>query len=80
MTVRVFNLATGTWVGEWTCTPREAVIAAHAQSLGDYNTWDYEERYGSLVVNNKKTVRVGDYTAEDLLPNEGRKEERDNVR
>lgn len=29
--------------------PREAVICAYAQSLGDYNTWGYESRYGHKV-------------------------------
>jgi len=28
--------------------PKQAVMAAYAQSLGDYNTWEYEQRYGKL--------------------------------
>ena len=34
---------------EYSCSPREAVIAAYAQSKGDWNTWEYEEKYGALV-------------------------------
>jgi hypothetical protein len=33
----------------FSCSPRAAVIAAHAQSLGDWNTADYESRYGVLA-------------------------------
>lgn len=29
--------------------PREAVIAAYAQSKDDWDTWDYEEKYGAMV-------------------------------
>lgn len=44
----VSNLATGeehTYVGN---SARDAIIAAHAQALGDWNTWNYERRYGTL--------------------------------
>jgi hypothetical protein len=40
----------------YTCEPREAVIAAYAQSMGDFNTWEYEEKYGKLL------IKVGSYT------------------
>jgi hypothetical protein len=33
----------------YTLDPRQAVIAAYAQSLGDWNTWDYA-RYAPMVV------------------------------
>lgn len=44
-------------------TPREAVMAAHAQAHGDWNTWDYEGHYGFLVVETETVVRCGDFTA-----------------
>ena len=28
--------------------PKEAVVAAHAQSRKDYNTWDYKGKYVAL--------------------------------
>lgn len=40
---------------EFSLPPREAVIAAYAQyNLNDYNTWDYENKYG-------KEVEVGNW-------------------
>lgn len=39
------------------------MIAAFAQSKGDYNTWDYERKYGSLVVEGKVSVACGDFSA-----------------
>ena len=62
MTCQPFNLARNKNAGIFTCTPREAVIASHAQSLGDWNTWDYEECYGALVVESDTHVTCGDYT------------------
>lgn len=55
--------------------PREAVIAAFAQyggnsqyniGSGDWNTWDYERRYGHRVMTGKYSVSCGDFAA--LLP------------
>ncbi len=47
---------------EYTLPPTEAVIAAHAQGLGDYNTWDYS-KYRSLLVKTARTVACGDWCA-----------------
>lgn len=47
----------------FTCSPREAVIAAYAQSLGDWNTWDYAEKYGDQVMSGKITVSCGDFVS-----------------
>ena len=44
----VVNLATNER-RQYTCSPREAVIAAYAQSKGDNNTWNYSERYDCMV-------------------------------
>lgn len=63
MTCEVLNLATGdirTFVG---IQPSQAVIAAYAQSGGDYNTWDYEKNYGAMVRENGLTVAVGNFSA-----------------
>lgn len=43
-------------------TATEAVIAAHAQEQGDYNTWDYWRRYGHLVVSSPRAVTCGDWS------------------
>lgn len=59
--VAVKNLATRE-LQIYTCSPREAVIAAYAQSLHDWNTWDYE-RYGMLVTEGKFTVTCIDFSA-----------------
>ena len=60
--VKVLNLATGEWRTYVLLTPREAVIAAHAQSQGDFNTWDYQEKYKNLVrvSDTGKTLSCGD--------------------
>lgn len=58
----VLNLSTGDSI-TYTCEPREAVIAAYAQSLGDYNTWDYAERYGNLVTEGRVSIACGDFSA-----------------
>ena len=47
-TTTVVNLDTDEEI-VYTIEPREAVIAAYAQSQGDWNTWDYEVNYGHLV-------------------------------
>jgi hypothetical protein len=46
----------------YTCTPREAVIAAYAQSEMDWNTWQYAERYNSLVEEGEHTFLCGDFS------------------
>lgn len=61
--ITVFNLSTGGEHFYAGCTPTEAVVSAHAQSLGDWNTWQYDDRYGPLVVTNTATVRCGDFSA-----------------
>ena len=45
--VKVTNLAT-LQTAEYSCSPEEAVIAAHAQQHGDFNTWEYRSRYGGM--------------------------------
>lgn len=64
MSVTIMNLATGK-TADYTCSPREAVIAAYAQARGDHNTWDYATRYGHLVTvsTSGHTVSCGDFAA-----------------
>ena len=62
MLTKVLNACTGEFI-PFTCGPKNAVIAAHAQSLKDFNTDLYEERYGHLVVTGEKTVGCGDFIA-----------------
>lgn len=45
------------------CEPRKAVLAAYAQSFNDYNTWNYETRYGHLVLEGKFCLACGDFSA-----------------
>lgn len=60
--VTVMNLSDGS-KQVYSCTPREAVIAAYAQSWNDYNTWDYAKRYESLVSQSELCVTCGDFSA-----------------
>ena len=62
MLVRVLNLSTQQ-EQVYTCSPKEAVIAAYAQSLGDWNTWDYAEKYSNLVMEGKVSFSCGDFAA-----------------
>lgn len=69
MVTTVMNLNTGA-DSIYTCPPAEAVIAAYAQSLGDWNTWDYQKRYGhmliradSRVISGRVIVSCGDFAA-----------------
>ena len=45
----------------YTCEPREAVIAAHAQEKGDWNTWAYGVRYGAEVRESSLCFYCGDW-------------------
>ena len=49
-----------TYVG---LTPRQAVIAAYAQSIGDNGTWEYEKRYSDKVYEGRVSVACGDFAA-----------------
>lgn len=39
---------------------RQAVICAYAQSISDWNTWDYD-KYESQVLEGKNTYLLGDW-------------------
>ena len=59
-TIEVLNLRTWdkmTYVG---LSPIEAVIAAHAQSRGDWNTWNYKQ-YRYDIECGKGIVTCGDW-------------------
>jgi len=60
--VRAFNLSTGE-IRWYTCDHHKAVRAAYAQERGDWNTWQYAERYDRLITEGKATVSCGDWTA-----------------
>lgn len=47
----------------YTCKPEEAVIAAYAQARKDWSTWEYQKRYGSLVMRGEVSVSCGDFSA-----------------
>jgi hypothetical protein len=61
MTVTVINLFTKE-KKIYTCSSREAVIAAYAQEKGDWNTWQYKERYDKLVLQGRYTLLCGDWS------------------
>lgn len=63
MTVVVMNLANPEEKQFYTCTPKEAVIAAYAQSKMDWSTWQYADRYEKMVVETNLTVTCGDFSA-----------------
>lgn len=47
----------------YTGSPKEAVLAAHAQERGDYNTWDYAKRYQAEIVDGQHTIACGNWAA-----------------
>lgn len=59
----VTNLATQE-VKTYTCSAREAVIAAYAQEHKDWSTWEYQERYGHKVEVSARFLLCGDWTVE----------------
>ena len=61
MTCTVMNLSTQ-YKQIFTCPPVEAVVAAYAQSTGDFNTWDYDTRYNHLLEYGKHTILCGDFS------------------
>jgi hypothetical protein len=58
--VTAVNLSTGE-ERLYTCSPREAVVAAYAQERKDNNTWQYAERYDHLVQQGRWHVFCGDW-------------------
>ena len=51
----------------YTCSPREAVMAAYAQEFGDLRTLDYEAKYGKHVQETKLGWNLGRWWARDPL-------------
>ena len=62
-TVYVYNLTTDERHVYTDITPEQAVIAAYAQSLRDWNTWDYARKYAHLVTEGAASVACGDFAA-----------------
>lgn len=58
MTARVIELGTNNVFTYAGITPYQAVISAYAQSLGDYNTWQYDKKYAPLVKVGKYGVHL----------------------
>ena len=61
MTCTVMNLSTQ-HKQIYTCPPDQAVVAAYAQSTGDFNTWDYDTKYNHLLEYGKCTILCGDFS------------------
>ena len=62
MTTEVRNLYTGE-MRVYSCAPFQAVVSAYAQSKGDYNTWQYRERYWDNVDAGNVSFCCGDWAA-----------------
>ncbi len=60
--VTVLNLSTGDYQ-IYTCDSRTAVLSAYAQSLGNWNTWEYERLYGHLLLEGEHSWNCGDFSA-----------------
>lgn len=61
----VYNVSTEQTL-DYTLSPREAVMAAFAQETRkDFNTWDYEKRYGNLVRKSPHGWVCGDFWAKE---------------
>ncbi len=58
---------------EFSTDPREAVMAAYAQELGDFNTWHYEAKYGAKVRRHGRTWTLGDWAAVEVSGQRNRK-------
>lgn len=59
MASKVYDLRTGQLHAEYTCSPREAVVAAFEQKNGNFNTWEYDP--GKAEVSGR-FVNCGDFT------------------
>jgi len=62
MSVEVIDLRTGKVHSLYSCTPEEAVVAAHEQSRGNWNTWDYDKSQATQGPSGL-TVFCGDFAA-----------------
>jgi len=60
--VTVMNLCNGEKL-IYSCNPLMAVICAYAQSKKDFNTWNYEKKYRSLVEEGNLTFLCGDFSS-----------------
>ena len=45
----------------YTCEPRIAVICAYAQSKGDFDTWEYDEKYNHLIEEGPEIYLCGNF-------------------
>lgn len=63
MAVTVVDIRNPKHTQVYMCTPIKSVMAAYAQSLNDWNTWDYEKRYRHMVAVGKHSVACGDFSA-----------------
>lgn len=66
--VEAHNLSTGE-VRVYSCLPRQAVMAAYAQERNDWETWNYEKKYGHLIRWGMSHVSCGDWSARFLRAN-----------
>jgi len=67
MMVTVYKLGTDE-EQVFSCHPEDAVIAAYAQSQGDFNTWAYKvnRHYRSMLKFHGRTLVCGDFAT--VLP------------
>lgn len=60
--VKVLDLNTGKYLIYSGITPAEAVVAAHEQSKGNFNTWSYDFTQAKVGPSGM-TVLCGDFSA-----------------
>ena len=62
--IDVYKLGDLQFKASYSCSPRQSVIAAYAQfDKKDFNTGNYNKKYGMMVVEHKDFVTCGDYNA-----------------
>ena len=60
MLVTVMNMETQERL-YYTCAPKEAVVCAYAQSMDDYNTWDYDKNYNHMIEEGPEIYLCGNF-------------------
>lgn len=58
----VMDLRTGNKI-YYSCSPKDAVLSAYAQDKSDWNTWEYEKKYGHLLEQGNEVIICVDFAA-----------------
>lgn len=66
--IKVFNMITDDKSFYDTPDPAHAVMCAHAQECGNFNTWEYVAKYAQKIFRGMWTVSCGDWIAFHSCP------------